>query len=106
MSETATTKRWSNKAAFYLATIGASVGLGSIWRFPYLVGSQGGSAFILIFILSCLVIALPMLTAEFIIGRRARVNPVEAAGVVAAEHGQSSGWNVIGILGTIAAFLI
>jgi neurotransmitter:Na+ symporter, NSS family len=98
--------RWSSGLAFYLAAIGASVGLGSIWRFPYLVGANGGSAFVLIFILACLTIATPLLVAEFIIGRRARVSPPEAAGVVAESFGRSAKWNVIGILGTVAAFLI
>lgn len=106
MNTTHQPARWSSQIAFYLASIGAAVGLGSIWRFPYLVGTQGGSAFILVFAAACLVIAIPLLTAEFLIGRRARRNPMQAAGVVARENGLSSRWNAIGILGTLAAFLI
>jgi NSS family neurotransmitter:Na+ symporter len=98
--------RWSSGVAFYLATIGAAVGLGSIWRFPYLVGTQGGSAFILVFVVACVAIAIPLLAAEFLIGRRARVNPSEAAGVVAVAAGRSRAWNAIGVLGTVATFLI
>lgn len=100
------TTRWSSGVAFYLATIGAAVGLGSIWRFPYLVGTQGGSAFILVFIVACMAIAIPLLAAEFLIGRRARVNPPQAAGVVAESVGGSSAWNAIGVLGTSASYLI
>ena len=100
------TARWSSQVAFYLATIGAAVGLGSIWRFPYLVGTQGGSAFIVVFVVACLAIAIPLLAAEFLIGRRARVNPAQAAGVVAAAAGRSRAWNSIGVLGTIATFAI
>jgi neurotransmitter:Na+ symporter, NSS family len=92
--------------AFYLATVGGAVGLGSIWRLPYLVGSNGGSAFVSVFALACLVIATPLLVAEFLIGRRARRSPPEAAGAVADESGLSTRWNAIGILGTIAAFAI
>jgi NSS family neurotransmitter:Na+ symporter len=95
---------WSSRFAFYLATIGASVGLGSIWRLPYQVGSNGGSAFVVVFTIACLVIATPLLVAEFIIGRRSHRNPPEAAGVVAAESGLSRRWNAIGVLGTVAVF--
>jgi NSS family neurotransmitter:Na+ symporter len=100
------TPLWSSRLAFYLATVGGAVGLGSIWRMPYLVGSNGGSAFISVFVLACLMIATPLLVAEFLIGRRARLSPPEAAGAVARESGLSTTWNAIGILGTIAAFAI
>ena len=100
------TARWSSGLGFYLATIGAAVGLGSIWRFPYLVGTQGGSAFILIFVVACVMIAIPMLVAEFLIGRRARLNPAQAAGAVAAAAGRSRAWNAIGMLGTLATFVV
>jgi neurotransmitter:Na+ symporter, NSS family len=98
--------RWSSGIAFYLATVGASVGLGSIWRFPYLVGSSGGSAFIFVFVMACLLIATPLLAAEFIIGRYSRTSPPQAAGVLAAQSGLSPRWNLIGILGTVSAFMI
>lgn len=97
---------WSSRIAFYLSAVGAAVGLGSIWRFPFLAGTSGGSAFIFVFILACLLIATPLLAAEFIIGRRARVSPPQAAGVVAEASGLSKRWNVIGVLGTIATFMI
>lgn len=98
--------RWSSKIAFYLAAVGAAVGLGSIWRFPYLTGTNGGSAFVFIFILACLAIATPMLVGEFILGRCSRRSPPEAAGEVAVSFGRSRGWDVIGVLGTAAAFII
>jgi NSS family neurotransmitter:Na+ symporter len=97
---------WSSRVAFYLATVGGAVGLGSIWRLPYLVGSNGGSAFIVVFVLACLLIATPLLAAEFMIGRRSRKSPPDAAGAVAAMSGLSTRWNVIGVLGTIAVFAI
>ena len=97
---------WSSRIATYLATIGAAVGLGSIWRLPYLVGTSGGSAFIFVFVLACLGIATPLLVAEFALGRRARQSPPDAAGAVASESGLSRRWNAIGVLGTIAAYTI
>ena len=98
--------RWSSGAAFYLATIGASVGLGSIWRFPYLAGSGGGGAFIFVFFMACILIGSPLLIAEFLIGRHSQRSPPFAAGIVAMRSALSPRWNVIGVLGTISAFLI
>ncbi len=106
MPQQAEAGRWSSRVAFHLATIGAAVGLGSIWRFPYLAGTNGGSAFVFVFILACVVIATPLLVAEFMIGRRSRRSPPVAAGVVAASFGRSRAWNVIGVLGTAASFII
>ena len=107
MSEpSATDASWSSRFAFYLGTVGAAVGLGSIWRFPYLAGSSGGSAFVLVFVLA---IAPHRDTAP-----RGRVHdrapremqPSQAAGEVARQSGLSERWNAIGLLGTAAAFLI
>lgn len=95
---------WSSRSAFYLATVGAAVGLGSIWRLPYLAGSSGGSAFVLVFTVACLVIAAPLLVAEFLLGRHSRLSPPYAAGAVAIESGLSRRWNLIGVLGTVAVF--
>jgi NSS family neurotransmitter:Na+ symporter len=97
---------WSSNVAFYLGAVGGAVGLGSIWRFPYLAGTSGGSAFIFVFVICCLLVAIPLLTAEFVIGRRARTSPAQAAGVVAQSSGLSLRWNIIGSMGTAAAFII
>jgi neurotransmitter:Na+ symporter, NSS family len=97
---------WSSAPAFYISAVGAAVGLGSIWRFPYLAGTSGGGAFILIFVLALLLIAVPLLVAEFAIGRQAQCNAPRAAGVVAVQSGLSQRWRAIGVLGTIAAFWI
>jgi NSS family neurotransmitter:Na+ symporter len=97
---------WSSKLAVYLGAAGAAVGLGSIWRFPYLAGTGGGSAFILVFVLACVLVATPLLAAEFALGRRSRRSPPEAAGAIARAAGLSSRWNAIGILGSVAAFFL
>jgi neurotransmitter:Na+ symporter, NSS family len=98
--------RWSSPLAAYLGAAGAAVGLGSIWRFPYLAGTGGGSAFILVFVLACVLIATPLLVAEFALGRASHRSPPEAAGVIAAASGLSTRWNIIGILGSISAILL
>jgi len=106
---------WSSRIAVYLGTAGAAVGLGSLWRFPYLAGTGGGSAFILVFVIACVLIATPLLAAEFALGRRSQSSPPQAAGIVAAAAHPgipstltqpSSPWNAIGILGTLAGYLL
>jgi NSS family neurotransmitter:Na+ symporter len=104
--ESAGAPSWSSRFTTYLATAGAAVGLGSVWRFPYLTGVHGGSAFILIFVLACVLIAMPLIASEFALGRRSRRSPPEAAGAVGAEAGLSTRWNAIGILGSVTAFLM
>src|SRR5260370_33993485 len=90
---------WSSNLAVYLGTAGASVGLGSIWRFPYLAGTGGGSAFILMFLLACSRGATPLLAAWFALGRASRLSPPDAAGAVGVAAGVHSPGDTIGVLG-------
>ncbi|MBV9697969.1 MAG: sodium-dependent transporter [Gammaproteobacteria bacterium] len=90
----------------HLAVIAAAVGLGSVWRFPYLAGSHGGAVFILAFAAALFLIAAPLLVAEYLIGRSGRSPPPTAAGTVAARFGASTRWNAIGQLGTWTALII
>ncbi len=105
-ADAATRERWTSSLAVYVGTAGAAVGLGSIWRFPYLAGTSGGSAFILVFVVATVLIACPLLVAELAIGRSSRRSPPEAAGAVAVASGLSSRWNAIGVLGSGAGFLV
>jgi neurotransmitter:Na+ symporter, NSS family len=106
MSSSNAPQRWSSRVAAHLAVVGAAVGLGSIWRFPYLAGAYGGGAFVLVFIGACFFIATPLLIAEFALGRATGLSPPVAAGAFAAELHRPKYWNAIGVLGTLAAFLI
>jgi len=108
MSQTANFQRstWSSRWAFILVTIGSAVGLGNIWKFPYMAGSQGGSAFVLVYLVCVLLIGLPLLMAEIMIGRRGRGNPVSAMLKVAEEGGRCSGWGLVGWVGIVGALLI
>ena len=99
-------QRWSSGLAFSLSAVGAAVGLGSIWRFPYLAGAGGGFAFILVFVIACLVFGAPVLVGEIVIGRWSRRSPPQAAGEIAARFGYSRFWNVVGWTGSVAGFLI
>jgi len=98
-----TRERWSSQLGFTLAAIGWAVGLGNIWRFPYLTGENGGGAFLLIYILLAIVIGIPLFTAEISLGRRAQRTPGAGMRKLA---GPRSPWRLIAWLGVSAAFLI
>ena len=98
--------RWSTGLGFTLGAVGTAVGLGSIWRFPYLAGAGGGFVFITVFVLACLIFGAPVLVGEIIIGRWSRQSPPLAAGTIAARFGFSTRWNIVGWAGSLAGFLI
>ena len=84
MSKT-THAQWSSRFSFILAATGSAVGLGNIWKFPYMVGESGGAAFVLVYLLCIGLIGLPILVTEWMIGRRGQSNPVNAMASVAAK---------------------
>jgi neurotransmitter:Na+ symporter, NSS family len=97
---------WSTRFAFVLAAIGGAVGLGNIWRFPYLTGTHGGGAFVAVYLVCVVLIALPILIAELMIGRQGRASPPTAMANMAADNGRSRRWSLVGWLGAWAGFLI
>jgi NSS family neurotransmitter:Na+ symporter len=98
--------RWTSTSAFLLAAVGAGIGLGSIWRFPYVTGANGGGAFVLIYLLTVFGVVMPVLVAELIIGRRGGGSPSRSIFLLAREAGASPLWRVIGHIGMIATFLV
>lgn len=95
-------EQFASKTGFILAAAGSAVGLGAIWKFPYMAGSNGGSVFIILFILCVLLISLPVLVAEFMIGRRGQKDAVTTF----KEQAPGTPWYWIGRLGTVMAILI
>ena len=95
--------RWSSRISFVLAAAGSAVGLGSIWKFPYITGANGGSWFVLIYLACIVLIAIPIMIAEILIGRTAQRSTVGAFRVLSVRGGI---WTGVGWLGLIAAFLI
>ncbi|WP_203363429.1 sodium-dependent transporter [Bacillus sp. REN10] len=95
-------EQWSSRIGFILSSAGAAIGLGAIWKFPYVTGQSGGGAFLLLFILFTLLIGLPMLISEFIIGRGSGKEAVSAYKKLAP----SSFWTLTGKLGVIGCFLL
>lgn len=99
-----TTKKdqWATKLGFILSSAGAAIGLGAIWKFPYMTGMNGGGAFFLMFVGFTIIIGLPLLIAEFIIGRGAQKEAVSAYKTLAPN----SGWSIIGRWGVVGAFIL
>ncbi|MEE1551067.1 MAG: sodium-dependent transporter, partial [Nitrospinaceae bacterium] len=93
---------WNSRFGFILAASGSAVGLGNIWKFPYIVGENGGGAFVLIYILCTIAVGLPIMLAEFTIGRKTNLNPVGAFQTLKPN----SYWVGIGYMGVLAGFFI
>ena len=98
--------QWSSRWAFVLAASGSAVGLGNIWRFPYVAGESGGGAFVLVYLGCVLLVSLPIVIAEVLVGYRGRHSPIRSLKQLAAEHGLSRGWTIIGWAGTLVGVLI
>ena len=93
-------RTWSSKITYILAVAGATVGFGATWRFPYLVGQNGGGAYVLVFCIAMIVIGIPMILAENAIGRRLKCNAVDAFG----GKNISPAWKIVGWMGLLGAF--
>lgn len=97
---------WSSRWAFILAATGSAVGLGNIWKFPYITGENGGGAFVLIYLLCVALVGIPIMIAEVLIGRRGRRNPIRTMQLLAEEAGSTPRWRFLGGMGVLAGFLI
>lgn len=95
-------EHWGSKIGFILAATGSAVGLGNIWRFPYITGENGGAAFVFIYLVCILLLGLPILIAEIVIGRHTEKDPV---GAFKAMLGGTK-WELVGYLGVASGFLI
>ena len=98
--------QWSSRWAFVLAATGSAVGLGNIWKFPYIAGENGGGAFVLIYLVCIAVIGVPIMMAEIMLGRRGRQSPINTMRTLAIEAGHNPHWKLLGWLGVVAGFLI
>ncbi|MEN8205887.1 MAG: sodium-dependent transporter [Pseudomonadota bacterium] len=98
--------QWSSRLAFILAATGSAVGLGNIWKFPYIAGENGGGAFVLVYLVCIAVIGIPIMMAEVLIGRRGRQSPINTMHALAREEKASRAWVLLGWAGVLAGFLI
>lgn len=97
---------WSSRMAFILAATGSAVGLGNIWKFPYITGENGGGAFVLVYLLCIAAIGVPIMMAEVMIGRSGRKSPISAMRELAQRAGKSTNWQLVGWMGVMASFII
>jgi len=99
-------EQWSSRLGFLLAATGFAVGMGNIWRFPYQLGENGGSAFLFVYLACAFGIGLPLLITEISMGRRGGASASTSVVNVARESGRGAGWGFIGNLGIFCAFII
>jgi len=99
-------ENWSSRFTFLLAAIGAAVGLGNIWKFPYITGQNGGGAFVLVYLGAVLFVATPILIAEIAVGRWGKQSPPNAMANVASSQERTRRWSLVGWFGMLAAYLI
>ena len=95
-------EQWSSKASFILAAAGSAVGLGNIWKFPYIAGENGGAAFLFIYLICIVLVGLPILNVEILLGRATQKNPVGAFKTLTDKPF----WKYVGALGVFASFTI
>ncbi|NGX50771.1 MAG: hypothetical protein K1060chlam2_00622 [Chlamydiae bacterium] len=96
-------EHWASKLGFIMAAAGSAIGLGSLWRFPYMAGENGGGAFVLLYILFTLLIGVPIFIAELILGRNSQRSSIFAFQVLSKE---SSNWKMVGWITLLTSFII
>lgn len=97
---------WRSRWLFILAASGSAVGLGNIWKFPYITGENGGGAFVLMYLVCIALIGVPVMLAEIMLGRLGRQSPINTMRAIAKDQGASALWSGIGWMGALAGFLI
>ena len=105
-STSVSSQRWSSRWLFVLAAAGSAVGLGNIWKFPYIAGENGGGAFVLIYLVCIAAVGIPIMVSEVLLGRQSRSSPIHTMRKLAKASGRSQRWSVLGWMGVLAGFLI
>ncbi|MBL6784540.1 MAG: sodium-dependent transporter [PS1 clade bacterium] len=100
------TSFWTSNIGFTLACVGAAVGLGNIWKFPYMAGTQGGGAFVLVYLITIFAIAIPVAAAELLVGRRGQSDAVTSVRDIALENDRPAAFGIIGGIGVLGSFIL
>lgn len=103
MAETQARPHWGSRFAFVIAAAGSAIGLGNVWKFPYITGVYGGGAFVLIYLFTIAMIGLPLMAAEILIGKSTQLSPVPA---VKKLRGEKTPWLILGAMSILSAFVI
>ena len=99
-------ENWGSKFGFIMAAVGSSVGLGNFWRFPYTAGENGGGAFILVYLVCVTLIGLPLLMAEYAMGRKSGMSAIEGVQSLARAESKTQYWGIVTWVGSLTAFFI
>ena len=97
---------WKRRWTFVLAATGSAVGLGNLWKFPYIAGEYGGGAVVMVYLACILLVGVPVMMAEILIGKRGRTDPIHSVIRAAQDAKTSSKWSIVGILGVAAGLMI
>lgn len=97
---------WGSRWTFILAATGSAVGLGNIWKFPYIAGENGGGAFVLVYLVCIALVGIPIMMAEVLLGRQGRQSPINTMVELVRQTHSNKAWAGLGWLGAIAGFLI
>ena len=100
------TSFWSSNLGFTLACVGAAVGLGNIWKFPYMAGTQGGGAFVFVYLITIFAIAIPVAAAELLVGRKGQSDAVSSVRDIALENKRPAAFGLIGGIGVFGSFIL
>lgn len=106
MSTPNTREEWSSRWGFIVVATGAAAGLGNIWKFPYIVGENGGGAFMLVYLAAILLVALPILAAELLLGRLGNRNVIDGLRRIAVARGYPAAWSRLGWIGLLSCFVV
>jgi len=98
--------QWSGRIGFILAATGSAIGLGNLWKFPYITHENDGGAFVLVYIAAVIVVGIPIMMAEILVGRRTQLSPVGAFRTLAQDRPGGGLWSGVGFLGVVAGFTI
>jgi len=103
---TAAPNRWSSNLLFLIIAIGTEAGIANVWKFSYLAGENGGGLFVALYFIALVMVAIPALMAEMLIGRHGGKSVVGTMNVLVARDGISPFWKTFGVMATLAVFLI
>ena len=98
--------QWTSRTVFIMAATGSAVGLGNIWKFPYITGENGGGTFVLVYLLCIALIGIPIMMAEIMLGRRGKQSPINTMLALAKDEQRNPSWVWLGWMGVVAGFLI
>ena len=101
-----TSNAWSSRPAFLMAAVGGAVGLGNLWRFPYIAGEYGGGGFVIIYLAFVFFLGVPLMAGELLLGRRGHRSPVNSIAALVRDENARPFWRIIGWISILVPFWV